>query len=147
MKMRFSKIISLFEMHDEYEWNYTHHIADEFHNHTQFTMDILSRGIRQAVGKRSDFHTWISLELEKFFMEFMRHFSTGDVILDASRKKMHQHISKKCKNKKFKRDLSIHILNELNKYFPPNTNFDQGRYVVLKFITEYIYNLYNIENQ
>lgn len=143
--MEFTKlnetIISLFEMADEYHYNYTWLIADKFSNTRCAAMEIIESCLCHITGDRREFHTWISIELEKFFMEF---FSTDNerVIRLTNRR-----INKDCRHRIFKQDLAYHIFMKLSKLDWSNFSYGSGRNVVLKIITDFIHNLYYIENK
>lgn len=151
-KMEFSNIInsilSLFEMRDNYTWNFTDHIVARMEkNRTVGLLEMYQMVVWQITGKRSDFHAWLSLELEKFFTEFAQNFSTGDGKVDRLRGKIHELYSKECKYKKFRRDLTYHIFTEFFKRYNEKLRSEfvfphDGRNALLKIITDFIHDLY-----
>lgn len=139
-------ILSLFEKADEYYYNYTHHIGTKF-NCTEAALDIFESPLSYCAGGISEFYTWISMELDKFFVDFATHIPTDNETVKRLRETLHLHIQKDSKLKKFKQDLAYYIFVQLSKCNWSEFNYGGGRNVILKFITDFIHDLYCVEKQ
>lgn len=151
-KMDFSKIIEsimhLFEV-GEYDDdpNFINFLAKQNRGSTQFVR-FLDGGFERIVdGDDEDdvFYDWLGSNLWNFFAGFAHNFTTEDKLADAVKRDIHSAIKRKCKTKKFQSDLSFHIQRALYANDEP-TSTAEGRYLVLKIITDYIHRLYSIQN-
>lgn len=142
-------VLSLFEKHGKYHYNYTHLIAPKLGDTNVAATEIHEWGLDRCAGDSSEFYIWISFELESFFSEFATLIRRNEnETVNRLREKMHQYIEKDCKYKKFKQDLAYYIYVELKKFkWVAEFNFGGGRNIILKIIIDYIYDLYCLEKK
>lgn len=134
-------IVSLFNV-DCY--NYTWYIGKHFHDCRAAALEVYKTGLTFAT--RDGFNSWLLLELNKFFKDFEQYFTTGDENIDKTRRKIHQEISRKSRNKKWRKELAVHIYVGLYKHDWPNFVFPEGRDVVVKLLKEFIFKAYCIDH-
>lgn len=117
-------VLRLFELHDDYYWMFTRYIARTFKSYNEIAMDIYQRSISIAVGNRSEFHTWLSVELDNYFSHKL---SMDDTI-------------RVSQMKNFSLNLAKYLFEKCAKYSLDEYSFPNGRGIVFKHIVDFIEN-------
>lgn len=148
---------NLFEVHKrtgEY-YNYVHDVVHIKRDKRPNALEEHQTLISYATANILDsFYVWYKIKINNLFRELETHLSTGDLTIDSSRKEKRDEIEKMSKYIKFRRELALCVYNgvyewikenEWEQNYIENACAPEGRYIILKIITDYIFNLFDIK--
>lgn len=158
-------ILSLFESIPDYSYYNKYYQFEKLLRKYNFSKCVFYKErITSFIGDIDDFHDWLKLKLEEFFVDFGAHFFTTNQRINRRRCIAYRKIVKSIKRNPFKRKMMIEldsdiescIVNELRMVYD-NTDYiysgaytdtvENRRMLFLSFIKNYVYRLFLINEK